>query len=176
MIMRPGHQLLLPASNSFIWGSLVAALFLTMLINMGVVGRAIWLPDLVALLLLFWSVHQPRRIGIGTAFVLGLIIDVHQGAVLGQHALSYSVLSYLALVIHRRLLWFTVPSQAFQVMPLFIVCHAIELLVRMLTGGAFPGFWLLLAPLLESLLWPAVSILLLLPQRRPPNPDAHRPL
>jgi rod shape-determining protein MreD len=176
MIMRPGHQLLLPASKGFIWGSLMTSIFLTLLINMGVVGRAVWLPDLVSLLLLFWSIHQPRRIGIGIAFMLGLIIDVHQGAVLGQHALSYSVLSFLALIIHRRLLWFTVPSQAFQVLPLFVACHAIELLARMLTGGTFPGFWLLLAPLLESLLWPVVSILLLLPQKRTPNPDAHRPL
>jgi rod shape-determining protein MreD len=155
---------------------LIAAIFLTLLINMGVVGRAVWLPDLVSLILLFWSIHQPRRIGIGIAFMLGLIIDVHQGAVLGQHALSYSVLSFLGLIIHRRLLWFTVPSQAFQVLPLFITCHAIELLARVLAGGTFPGFWLLLAPLLESLLWPVVSILLLLPQRRTPNPDAHRPL
>lgn len=108
--------------------------------------------------------------------MLGLIIDVHQGAVLGQHALSYSMLSFLALVIHRRLLWFTVPSQAFQVLPLFLACHAIELMARMVSGSAFPGLWLLLAPLLESLLWPVVSILLLIPQKRSPNPDAHRPL
>ena len=176
MIMPRGQQLLLPASSLFIWSSLLVALGCNMLLNMGLIGRAAWLPDLVALLLLFWSIHQPRRVGIGIAFMLGLIIDVHQGAVLGQHALSYSVLSFLALIIHRRLLWFTVPSQAFQVLPLFVACHAIELLARMLAGGAFPGFWLLLAPLLESLLWPVVSILLLIPQKRTPNPDAHRPL
>jgi rod shape-determining protein MreD len=86
------------------------------------------------------------------------------------------VLSFLALIIHRRLLWFTVPSQAFQVLPLFIACHAIELLTRMMVGDAFPGFWLLLAPAVESLLWPVASILLLIPQKRTPNPDAHRPL
>jgi rod shape-determining protein MreD len=176
MIMRPGHQLLLPARPAFIWGSLLSAIFLTMLINMGLVGQAAWLPDFVALILLFWSIHQPRRISIGIAFMLGLIIDVHQGAVLGQHALSYSVLSFLALLIHRRLLWFTVPSQAFQVLPLFIVSHTIELVARMMAGGAFPGWWLLLAPLLESLLWPIASIFLLIPQKRSPNPDAHRPL
>jgi rod shape-determining protein MreD len=46
----------------------------------------------------------------------------------------------------------------------------------MMAGGAFPGFLMLLAPVLESLLWPVVSVILLLPQRRSPNPDAHRPL
>ena len=176
MIMRPGHQLLLPANPLFIWGSLVIALTLNMLQNMGLWGRAAWTPDLLALVLVFWSIHQPQRVGIGTAFVFGILLDVHQGALLGQHALSYTVLSFLAIAIHRRLLWFPVPSQALQVLPIFAASLAIELASRMATGGSFPGFLMLLAPLLESLLWPVVSVLLLLPQRRAPNPDAHRPL
>jgi len=176
MIMRPGHQLLLPANPFFIWSSLVIALTLNMLQNMGLWGRAAWAPDVLALVLVFWSIHQPQRVGIGAAFVFGILLDVHQGALLGQHALSYTVLSFLAIAIHRRLLWFTVPSQALQVLPLFAASHAIELATRMATGGSFPGFLMLLAPLFESLLWPVVSVLLLLPQRRAPNPDAHRPL
>ena len=176
MIMRPGHQLLLPANRFFIWGSLLAALGFDMLQNMGLWGRAAWLPDFVALALVFWTVHQPQRVGIGTAFVFGLFLDVHQGAMLGQHALGYTVLSFLAIAIHRRLLWFSVPSQAFQVLPLFAASHALELSVRLLAGGSFPGWLIGLAPLLEALLWPIVSVLLLMPQRRTPNPDAHRPL
>jgi rod shape-determining protein MreD len=176
MIMRPGHQLLLPASPFFIWISLIIALALNMLQNMGLWGRAAWAPDVLALVLVFWSIHQPQRVGIGAAFVFGILLDVHQGALLGQHALSYTVLSFLAIAIHRRLLWFSVPSQALQVLPLFAASHATELAARMATGSSFPGFSMLLAPMLESLLWPVVSVLLLLPQRRAPNPDAHRPL
>lgn len=176
MIMRPGHQLLLPANPFFIWGSLVAALSLDMLQNMGLWGRAAWTADFVALVLVFWTIHQPRRVGVASAFMFGILVDVHQGALLGQHALAYTVLSYLAIAIHRRLLWFGVPSQAFQVLPLFAASHAIELGVRMLAGGAFPGFLLLLAPVVESLLWPVVSVLLLLPQKRTPYPDENRPL
>ena len=166
MIMRPGQQLLLPANPLFIWGSLVTALLLNMLQNMGFWGRAAWVPDVLALVLVFWSVHQPLRVGIGAAFVFGLFMDVHQGSVLGQHALAYTVLSYFSIAIHRRLLWFTVPSQALQVLPLFMSAHAVELAIRMMVGGTFPGAWMLLAPLIESLLWPVVSVLLLLPQDR----------
>lgn len=176
MIMRPGQQLLLPARPLFIWASLLAALLLNMLLNMGLWGRSAWMPDLVALVLVFWTVHQPLRIGIGAAFVFGLLMDVHQGALLGQHALSYTVLSFLAIAVHRRLLWFSVPSQAAQVLPLFIAAHGLELLLRMVGGGAFPGWSLLLAPLLEAALWPVASIVLLAPQRRAPDPDANRPL
>ena len=176
MIMRRGQQLLLPASPVFIWSSLLVALVLNMTQNMGLWGRAAWVPDFVAILLVFWTVHQPLRVGIGTAFVFGLCMDVHQAAWLGQHALSYTVLSFLATAIHRRLLWFSVPSQAMQVLPLFVAAHAIELLLRMLGGGTFPGVTMLLAPVIEAVLWPVVSVALLLPQRRAPDPDANRPL
>ena len=134
------------------------------------------MPDFLALVLVFWNVHQPLRIGIGLAFMFGLGVDVHQTALLGQHALSYTTLSFFATMIHRRLLWFPVPSQAVQVLPLFFASHAIEMTVRMLAGGAFPGFLVLLAPAIESLMWPVVTVILLFPQRRTPNPDANRPL
>ena len=176
MIMRPGQQLLLPASPVFIWASLLVALLLNMLQNMGLWGRAAWVPDVVAVVLVFWTVHQPQRVGVGVAFLLGLSMDVHQAALLGQHALSYTVLSYLAITIHRRLLWFSVPSQAMQVLPLFVAAHAIQLVLRLLAGGTFPGVWIFLAPVLEAALWLVVSVALLLPQRRAPDPDADRPL
>lgn len=176
MIMRPGQQLLLPANPLFIGASLVMALAIDMLMGMLAPAYAAWVPDVLAMTLVFWTVHQPLRVGIGTAFVFGLALDVHQSALLGQHALAYTVLSYLAIFIHRRLLWYDVPSQALQVLPLFIAAHAIEFLVRLIAGDGLPGWGLVLAPVLEALLWPVVSVLLLAPQRRAPDPDANRPL
>ena len=171
-MMPSGQQLLLPANPLFIWASLMAALVLNML----PLGRLAWMPDFMALVLVFWNVHQPLRVGIGLAFMFGLGVDAHQSSLLGQHALSYTALSFFATMIHRRLLWFSVPSQALQVLPLFAVAHGVELIIRLISGGIFPGLGLLMAPLLESLLWPVVSIMLLVPQRRAPNPDENRPL
>lgn len=176
MIMRPGQQLLLPANPLFIWCSLIAAMLINMLQNMGLLGRAAWTPDVLAVALVFWTVHQPLRVSIGAAFVFGLLMDVHQGGLLGQHALAYTVLSFSAITIHRRLLWFSVLSQAAQVLPLFALAHAVELALGLLSGGIFPGFSLLLAPLVEALLWPVANLVLLAPQLRAPNPDANRPL
>ncbi len=176
MIMRPGQQLLLPASPVFIWFSLLTALALNMLMNMGLWGRAAWVPDLLAIVLVFWGVHQPLRIGVGVAFFFGLAMDMHQGALLGQHALAYTVLGYFAISMHRRLLWFPVPTQAVQVLPLLFAAHVLQLLVRMLAGGTFPGWSFFLAPLIEAALWLVASVLLLAPQRRAPNPDDNRPL
>ena len=172
MIMRTGQQLLLPANPLFIWASLIAALLLDML----PLGRVPWMPDFLALVLVFWNVHQPLRVGIGLAFMFGLGMDVNQSALLGQHALSYTALSFAAAMIHRRLLWFSVPSQALQVLPLFALAHGVQLLIRMLGGGIFPGWIIVMAPLAEALLWPVASVLLLAPQRRAPDRDENRPL
>jgi rod shape-determining protein MreD len=173
MIMpRGSDQLLLPANPLFIAFTLLAALAFNML----PLGRVAAMPDLLALVLVFWNVHQPRRVGVGVAFVLGLLMDVHEGAMLGQHALAYTVLSFVAVMIHRRLLWFDWASQALQILPLFVLAHAISLLVRLIAGAAFPGWSLALAPLFEAILWPLATWLLLAPQRRPPDPDQNRPL
>ena len=176
MIMRPGKQLLLPAKPLFIWTSLIVAMLCNMLQNMGLWGRAAWVPDILAVVLVFWTVHQPLRVSIGAAFVFGLLMDVHQGGLLGQNAMAYTVLSFFATTIHRRLLWFSLPSQAAQVFPLFAASHAIELLLRIVSGGTFPGMHIFLAPVLEALLWPLASIVLLVPQLRAPDPDENRPL
>lgn len=176
MIMRPGQQLLLPVNPAFIWFSLLGAMGLDMLLGMGVWGRSAWVPDLLAVVLVFWSVHQPLRIGVGVAFVFGLLVDVQQGSLFGQHALAYTVLAYFAISMHRRLLWFTVPNQAVQVLPLFTAGHLLSMLVRMAVGGDFPGWLVFLAPVAEACLWPFVTVLLLAPQRRAPDQDDTRPL
>jgi len=172
MIMRSGQQLLLPASPVFIWSTLIVAL----LLNMLPLGRVPWMPDFLALVLLFWSIHQPLKVGIGIAFMFGLAMDVHHTALLGQHAFSYTALSFFASLMQRRLLWFKVPLQALQVLPLLGAAHGMELILRLLGGGVFPGWVVLIAPLAEALLWPLASVLLLVPQLRAPDRDENRPL
>jgi rod shape-determining protein MreD len=173
MIMPRGTgQLLLPVNPLFIAVTLLVALAANLLPT----GRHPAQPDLLALVLVFWNVHQPRRVGVGLAFAFGLIMDVNEGALLGQHALAYTLLSFAAISAHRRLLWFSLIEQALQILPLFLAAHGVSLVVRLIVGGMFPGWWLLAAPLLEALLWPLVTVLLLAPQRRAPDPDENRPL
>lgn len=172
MIMPQGQQLLLPAKPSFIW----TTLFVALLLNMMPLGRIAWTPDFLALVLVFWNVHQPLRIGIGTAFCFGLVMDVQHSSLLGQHAWTYTTLAFFATMVHRRIQWFKVHSQAVQLVPLFVGAFALEFLVRLVGGGVLPGWGFMFKPLLTSLLWPLASTLLLLPQRRTPNPDMTRPL
>lgn len=123
-------------------------------------------PDFVALVLCFWCVRQPRLVGLGAGWALGLLADAGNGVLLGQHALAYSVLAFLSIWLSRRILWFGAMQQALHIAPLLVVAQGVALLVRVVAGAGFPGWTLLVGPLLGALLWPVLTWLLLMPQRR----------
>jgi rod shape-determining protein MreD len=171
MPARP-ETLLLPANRAFIAFSLVVAF----LLNLLPYGRAFWVPDFLALVLVFWNVHQPRKMGIGIAFLFGLLMDVHNGTLLGEHALAYSLLSYGAISLHRRLPWFGTAWSMLHVMALLAGAQLATILVRAIVGSGLPGWSFLLSVLTTTLLWPAAETVLLAPQRRAVEHDADRPL
>ena len=173
MIMPAGRQLLLPANPRFIAFTLILGLLLHMLL--GLTGWN-WLPDVLAIVVVFWNVYQPRRVGVVLAFVLGLALDVHESALLGQNALSYVVLSSIALAVQRRLLWFPLREQALQIVPLFVLAALVEWVTRLVVHDAWPHWSQLLAPFMQAALWPLVGAFLLAPQRRAFAPDNIRPL
>jgi rod shape-determining protein MreD len=173
MIMTRREALLLPVSPWFIASSLLFTLLLNMLLGL---TQALWLPDVLAVCIFFWGIHQPRRVSIAIAFCFGLWTDVQQSSLMGQHAMTYVILSYCAFTLHRRLLWFPLKEQMVQIIPFFFLAEATGLIIRLTTGDDFPGWSLLLSPVLETLLWPVANFILLAPQRRAHNPDANRPI
>lgn len=176
MIMRRGETLLLPPSVPFIWFTLIALFMLSMGMNILTAQANTWFPDLVLIALVFWGTHQPRHVGISAAFVFGLLNDVQQSSLLGQHAFTYSLAMYFAIHLHRRLAYFTAQQQAIQLIPLFVGLNALQWLIRWLSDSVTPVWSMFLAPVLEVMLWPVMDWLLLAPQRRPPDQDDHRPL
>lgn len=131
-------------------------------------------PDFVALVLVFWCVHQPRLVGLGIGWMLGLIIDAGNGVLLGQHALAYSLLAFLAISLSRRILWFGLIQQSLHIAPLLAFAVAVTALVRLAAGAEFPGWTIFVGPLIGALLWPLASVVLLAPQRRPVAPEEKR--
>ncbi|MCX7902639.1 MAG: rod shape-determining protein MreD, partial [Burkholderiaceae bacterium] len=116
--------LLRPVNPAFIWLSLAGALAANLLPW----GATPLVPDFMALALVFWNVQQPRRVGMGAAFVFGLLMDVHDGALFGEHALASTLLSYGAITLHRRILWFGLPAQAVHVLPLLLLAQLLSLI------------------------------------------------
>jgi rod shape-determining protein MreD len=133
-------------------------------------------PDLVALVLAFWSVHQPRKMGIGIAWATGLVMDAANGVLFGQHALAYAALAYAAQALHRRILRFTVWQQAVQVLILLAASQLLMLVARMAAGGTYPGLTFFVGSLIAAMLWPLATALLLAPQRRPTGVDETTPI
>jgi rod shape-determining protein MreD len=122
-------------------------------------------PEFAALVLTFWCVRQPRLVGLGVAWTVGLISDAGNGVLLGQHALAYSVLAFLAVWLSRRILWFGPGLQAVHVAAMLFVAEGVTMLVRVAAGDQLPGWLVIVGPLAGAALWPVVSWLLLLPQR-----------
>jgi rod shape-determining protein MreD len=166
------QYLLLPANRAFIAFTLVTAFVVDLLPW----GRTAWAPDLLALVLVFWSVHQPRTVGIGIAFLFGLLMDVHEAGLLGEKALTFSLLSYGGITLHRRVPWFGTAGKMLHVFALLLAAHIIASLVRIALGSGLPGWGLLLSCVSTAVLWPLAEMMLLAPQRRAIERDETRPL
>jgi len=151
----------LPASVGLIFFSLVVAFLLSVLPWSGT-----WLlarPDFVLLVLLFWSVHEPRSIGQGVAFALGLLMDVSDSMLLGQHAFAYVIAIFGAQVLRVRILTFGLAEQTLHVLGIMVVTSAVMLLLNLLLGADFPGIAYFIAPVVTALLWGPVNWLLYMP-------------
>jgi rod shape-determining protein MreD len=117
-------------------------------------------PEWVALVLIYWVIALPQRVGVLVAFFLGLLVDVVEGAALGQNALALSVVAFLALVLYQRLRVFNVWQQ---VAVVFIMVGINQLLgqwVQNLVGVGAQSMLFLLPALVSALLWPLVMVAL----------------
>jgi len=145
-------------SRLVVGGTLIVALILTIL------PMPVWADELrpqwVTLVLVYWCVARPARIGVFTGFMVGIAHDVVSGALLGEHALSLSVVTYLAGELHRRIRAFPLWQQAVAVWLLLLVERLISLWVLGATGQPTPtlAFWL--PTLVGLLLWPVLSLAL----------------
>ena len=165
-------RILLPVRPWFI----AFSLFIALLLNFLPTSAWPWMPDWVALVIVFWSVREPRLVGMGAGFLLGLVMDVADAGLLGQHALAYVLVSYAASAISRRILWFPPGLQALHVLPLLLIAQSVQFLVRAMPGVVLPGLSYFIGPFVGAALWAPLTLVLLLPQHQPVERDDNRPL
>jgi rod shape-determining protein MreD len=158
------QQLLPPAKGRFVLFTFVAALMFNLL-PWQAVGLMLR-PDMVALVLIYWCIHQPRMVGMGAAWLLGLMLDVADGMLLGQSALAYTLLAFAALLLRRRILQFPLGQQALHILPVLLLLQFAMLGIKLAAGNSFAGWGYFLASFTGALLWPVVASLLMLSQRR----------
>ena len=158
------NHMLRPSSLFFVYGTL----FFGLLLNLFPWGNHTWVPDWLLMGLVYWTINEPRRIGISIAFILGILMDVQTASILGTHTLIYSLVSFIAIAWHRRILDLSTIAQGFHLCTIFLIASAINFLAYyLLTGATDFSAWLIFVPaLIEALFWPITKWVLSTPQRR----------
>jgi rod shape-determining protein MreD len=161
-VARP-EDILLPPKPWFVAITLLTA-FIANLLPFSGIALAVR-PDFFALVLLYWAIHQPRWFGVGAAWACGLLTDVVEANLFGQHALAYAILGFAAEFFRLRVLRFPLWQQALYVLALLLFAQGIVIVLRLMSGAVPPNFSFLLSSLTSVLLWPALSAFLQWPQR-----------
>lgn len=123
-------------------------------------------PDFLMLVLAFWTLHEPRKVNMTMAFVLGLLMDAHDTSFLGEHAMSYVLACYGVIALSRRLQLFGSFAQMIYLLPVFFIASAIPRFLHAWFAGEWGGWSWCLAAVFTGVLWPLADFLLLLPHRR----------
>lgn len=123
-------------------------------------------PEWTALVLIYWCMALPQRIGVGIAWISGLLLDVLTGSLLGQHALSMTVVAYLTLNMHQRVRLFPLWQQAAVVWMLLNLHQLLLLWFDGITGQPAKGLTFWLPPISGMILWPAIFMVLRKIRRR----------
>jgi len=149
-------EILRPVSGLFIMTSLFTALLLNAL-----PWNGLWLtlhPDFVAVVLLYWCMHRPWSVGVGTAWVVGVMTDVIDASLFGQHALAYTVLAFGGVVLSHRLKMFELRKQTTQVLGIMLLTYGVYALVHWQVNGLIEWTYFM-GSLTSTLLWIPASIL-----------------
>ena len=156
------HSLQTAMGGRYIWTTTICVWLLSLL------PWRNWIvtPDILLVVIAFWSFHEPRRMGMVAAFCFGLTLDVHDAGPLGLQALLYALVVYGTQLLHRRLMRFDLLRQAMHLIPLFVGVKFVTVLLGAFLVSAWPGWAWLPGAMLTVACWPLVGWLLLLPEHR----------
>ncbi len=147
------------ASNR--WPVLMSFVFGLMLMIMPLPGAADTLrPDWLALLVIFWAMQLPRTWSVGTAFAVGIVLDVSQGTLLGQHALALCIIAFITVRLHLLIRVFPLPQLTATIFPMLALYQFLLFWINGVAGVSAPSsvYW---APVITStLVWPVMYVFL----------------
>ncbi|WP_020683092.1 rod shape-determining protein MreD [Marinobacterium rhizophilum] len=117
-------------------------------------------PEWVPMILIYWVLALPHRVSIGTAWMLGLTLDLLKGSALGLNALALTLIAFLTLLIHQRLRMFPLWKQALMVLVLVGINQLTFHWMQSIAGNVRDSLMFMLPSLVSALLWPCVFVLL----------------
>lgn len=117
-------------------------------------------PYWVALVIIYWSLETRDMLSLGTAFLIGLLLDILSGSLLGMHALSLLVMVFLVQRFRNRLRFFPAWQQALSVLGLLVNDRIILIWITALLGEPLPTWQYWLPPMIGLAIWPWLFLLL----------------
>lgn len=118
-------------------------------------------PEWVPMVLIYWVMALPFRVGIGSAWCAGIVLDILEGSVLGLNAMSLVIVAYVTLSLHQRLRMFSSLQQSGLVLALvglnLMLCHWLKIIT---SGAASSSLMFLMAALTSAVIWPSLFHLL----------------
>lgn len=145
-------------SRTLVLLTVVAAALLSLLPLPEVVAP--FKPYWVALVVIYWALETYDMIGLGSAFLAGLLLDVLSGSLLGMHALSLVIMVYLVQRFRPRLRFFPPWQQAMSVLALLVNDRIILIWVTALLGEPLPTWQYWLPPIVALAIWPWLFLFL----------------
>ena len=119
-----------------------------------------WRPAWIALVLVYWCIALPERVGVLTGWVIGLVLDVMHGSILGQHAFGLAFVAYVAVVYHQRVRVFPLVQQAMFVGSVVFAYLLLMLWIYNLLGSITYRYEYLFATISSTILWPWIFVIL----------------
>jgi rod shape-determining protein MreD len=119
-----------------------------------------WKPAWIAIVLIYWCIALPERIGVISGWIIGLILDVMHGSILGQHAFGLSFVAYIALQYHQRIRIFPFVQQAVFVGLVVFVYLLVTWQIYHLLGSVKYSSSYLLGAITTAIVWPWTYIIL----------------
>ena len=117
-------------------------------------------PEFVLIVLIYWCIALPNRIGVGVAWIAGLVFDVSTDSLLGQHALTFALIAYLAIQLHQRIRIFPIWQQALTIFIFMMLQGTITLWINGMIGDAPPLTVFMLPAISTALFWPIAYLLM----------------
>jgi rod shape-determining protein MreD len=117
-------------------------------------------PEWVALVLIYWVIALPHRVGIVVAWSAGLVMDVLLGSLLGQHAIAFMIIAYVAYSLYQRLRMFAIWQQSLVVFGIVGLNQLINFWIESIAGITEWTMWYLLPSVISALVWPWIFLFL----------------
>ncbi len=117
-------------------------------------------PEWTALILLYWSLALPQRVGVGVGWLAGLLQDALLGTLLGQHALAFALIAFLALRLHRPLRLVPIWQQALAVLALLLVAQLVVFWINGIIGRPAPAWQAWASIPVGAAMWPLIFYVL----------------